>query len=162
MSISLTYFSVWINDAAPIIFFQQECKNLAFQYSRVSNPSYGLCIRNFKRPPCTTSIVWGSGFWKYINRLSNKIAICLWFSIFPHAYKLPDHILIWVLVQLQQDELWSKWVDLAFQKLDINGDGFIDLNELVSKLPVDDDVKGSTAKTERVLEVIFLPRHLLQ
>lgn len=56
-------------------------------------------------------------------------------------------------MQLQQDELWSKWVEMAFQKLDVNGDGYIDLNELVSKLPVDDEVSTSTSKTERVLEV---------
>ena len=56
-------------------------------------------------------------------------------------------------VQLQQDELWSKWVELAFSKLDSNGDGYIDLNELVSKLPTDDEVKSSTTKTERILEV---------
>ena len=60
-------------------------------------------------------------------------------------------------VQLQQDELWSKWVELAFSKLDSNGDGYIDLNELVSKLPTDDEVKSSTTKTERILEVVFNP-----
>ena len=59
------------------------------------------------------------------------------------------------MLQLQQDELWSKWVELAFQKLDANGDGYIDLNELVSQLPQDDEVNQKTAKTERILEVLI-------
>lgn len=52
---------------------------------------------------------------------------------------------------LQQDVLWEKWVDMAFQKLDSNGDGFIDLEELIAKLPIDDATSAAT-RTERHLE----------
>jgi Ca2+-binding EF-hand superfamily protein len=55
-------------------------------------------------------------------------------------------------LQLQQDVLWEKWVDMAFQKLDSNGDGFIDLEELIAKLPIDDATSAAT-RTERHLEV---------
>ena len=55
-------------------------------------------------------------------------------------------------VQLQQDELWSSWVEMAFTKLDSNGDGFIDLEELISKLPVEAETDTAT-RNERLLEV---------
>ena len=56
-------------------------------------------------------------------------------------------------VQLQQDELWEQWVGQAFSKLDLNGDGYISLEEIMHKLPLmttdpDDDVES-----ERLLEV---------
>lgn len=61
-----------------------------------------------------------------------------------------------LLVQLQQDSLWSKWVDMAFQKLDSNGDGFLDLEEIISQLPVE-DAENVTTRRERLLEVRKLP-----
>ncbi|KAK9813845.1 hypothetical protein WJX73_001529 [Symbiochloris irregularis] len=36
---------------------------------------------------------------------------------------------------LQEDHLWTRWVDLAFGKLDSNNDGYIDLDELIARLP---------------------------
>lgn len=57
-------------------------------------------------------------------------------------------------VQLQQDKLWSTWVDVAFNKLDSNGDGYIDLDELISLLPADGDTDASL-HSERLLEVGF-------
>ena len=54
-------------------------------------------------------------------------------------------------MQLQEDHLWSRWVDLAFAKLDSNGDGFIDLDELIARLPV---VTGTdNSESERMLAV---------
>jgi len=55
-------------------------------------------------------------------------------------------------VQLQQDDLWVDWVNEAFNKLDLNGDGFLSLNEIMDRLPLmttdpDDDVES-----ERLLE----------
>lgn len=46
-----------------------------------------------------------------------------------------------------------RWVDQAFTKLDLNGDGFISLEEIMHKLPLmttdpDDDIDS-----ERLLEV---------
>ena len=55
-------------------------------------------------------------------------------------------------LQLQQDNLWSKWVDMAFQKLDSNGDGFLDLEEIISQLPME-DAENVTTRRERLLEV---------
>lgn len=49
--------------------------------------------------------------------------------------------------QLQADTQWGYWVQLAFQKLDSNGDGYISLDEIVLQLPVE----GST-DSERLLE----------
>ena len=37
--------------------------------------------------------------------------------------------------QLQEDRMWASWMDIAFAKLDVNGDGFISLEELLSCLP---------------------------
>ena len=31
--------------------------------------------------------------------------------------------------------MWASWMDIAFAKLDANGDGFISLEELLSRLP---------------------------
>ena len=41
--------------------------------------------------------------------------------------------------QLKQDDLWAKWMDVAFSKLDSNGDGYISLGEIVSTVPGSDD-----------------------
>ena len=41
--------------------------------------------------------------------------------------------------QLKQDDLWAKWMDVAFAKLDSNGDGYISLGEIVSTVPGSDD-----------------------
>ena len=41
--------------------------------------------------------------------------------------------------QLKQDDLWAKWMDVAFSKLDSNGDGYISLDEIVSTVPGSDD-----------------------
>ena len=41
-------------------------------------------------------------------------------------------------VQLKGDSLWAKWTDVAFSKLDSNGDGFISLDEIVSTMPTSD------------------------
>lgn len=54
-------------------------------------------------------------------------------------------------MQLQQDQLWSRWVDLAFGKLDSNSDGYLDLDELITRLPM---VTGSdNPESERMLSV---------
>lgn len=39
--------------------------------------------------------------------------------------------------QLQDDNLWAKWIDVAFSKLDVNGDGFISVDEIVRAMPGD-------------------------
>ena len=31
--------------------------------------------------------------------------------------------------------MWASWMDIAFAKLDANGDGFISLQELLARLP---------------------------
>lgn len=36
---------------------------------------------------------------------------------------------------LQRDTAWEYWVSCAFEKLDRNGDGYIDLNELLEEVP---------------------------
>ena len=59
-------------------------------------------------------------------------------------------------VQLQQDQVWAQWVELAFSKLDSNGDGFIDLDELIAKLPLEAESDAAT-QNERMLEVRYLP-----
>ena len=59
-------------------------------------------------------------------------------------------------MRVQQDNLWSRWVDIAFAKLDGNGDGFIDLEELISRLPI---LTGTdNPEAERVLAVSGLAR----
>ncbi len=49
-------------------------------------------------------------------------------------------------MQLQQDRLWTHWVDLAFNKFDANGDGFLSLEEILHHLPPELD--GASAKIE--------------
>ncbi len=41
--------------------------------------------------------------------------------------------------QLQDDNLWAKWIDVAFSKLDVNGDGFISVDEIVRHMPESHD-----------------------
>ena len=62
---------------------------------------------------------------------------------------------------LQKDSLWSRWVDVAFGKLDSNGDGYIDLDELINRLPM---LTGTdNPEAERVLAVsCSLSAHLFQ
>ena len=38
-------------------------------------------------------------------------------------------------VQVKEDSLWAEWTDVAFSRLDSNGDGFISLDEIVSIMP---------------------------
>lgn len=52
-------------------------------------------------------------------------------------------------LQLQKDGSWATWVNLAFERMDGNSDGFISLEELVELLPQD------TVDDERLLEVGF-------
>jgi Ca2+-binding EF-hand superfamily protein len=56
-------------------------------------------------------------------------------------------------VQLQQDQLWAKWVDEAFCKLDLNGDGFISMEEIMEKLPLMTTDPDIDLESERLLEV---------
>ena len=51
----------------------------------------------------------------------------------------PTHQLWPPHAQLKQDGLWAKWMDVAFSKLDSNGDGYISLDEIVSTVPGSDD-----------------------
>ena len=52
---------------------------------------------------------------------------------------------------------------MAFQKLDSNGDGFLDLEEIISQLPVE-DADNVTTRRERLLEVDFkqVPEHVTE
>ncbi len=42
--------------------------------------------------------------------------------------------------------MWASWMDIAFAKLDANGDGYISLEELLARLP--DAVDGPAAAVE--------------
>ncbi|KAK9836887.1 hypothetical protein WJX74_010460 [Apatococcus lobatus] len=50
---------------------------------------------------------------------------------------------------LQQDRLWTHWVDLAFNKFDANGDGFLSLEEILQHLPA--ELAGASTQ-DRILE----------
>lgn len=50
--------------------------------------------------------------------------------------------------QLQDDKLWAKWIDVVFSKLDVNGDGFISVDEIVRAMPGD-----SQDESDRLLAV---------
>ncbi len=49
---------------------------------------------------------------------------------------------------LQNDSQWGQWVQMAFDRLDQNGDGWLSLDELQKQLP---DKDGSS-DAERMLE----------
>ena len=53
-------------------------------------------------------------------------------------------------LQLQKHGAWEDRVDAAFAKLDINGDGYIDLEELLAQLPFQ---TAEAYEGERVMEV---------
>ena len=54
-------------------------------------------------------------------------------------------------MQLQKDGDWETRVDAAFGKLDSNGDGYIDLEELLAQLPFESE---ESYDGERLMEVI--------
>lgn len=54
-------------------------------------------------------------------------------------------------MQLQKDGDWETRVDAAFAKLDSNGDGYIDLEELLAQLPFETE---ESYDGERLMEVI--------
>lgn len=49
--------------------------------------------------------------------------------------------------------MWGSWVDEAFSKLDINGDGFISLEEIMERLPLMTTDPDIDVESERLLEV---------
>lgn len=55
------------------------------------------------------------------------------------------------MVQLQKDGDWESRVDAAFAKLDSNGDGYIDLEELLAQLPFETE---ESYDGERLMEVM--------
>ena len=55
--------------------------------------------------------------------------------------------------QLQADGLWAAWVDVAFGRLDANGDGEISLDEILAHLPLLSTDPDDDAASERLLEV---------
>jgi len=46
-----------------------------------------------------------------------------------------------------------QWVDNAFSKLDINGDGFISMEEIMDKLPLETTDPDDDMESERFLQV---------
>jgi calcium-dependent protein kinase len=44
-------------------------------------------------------------------------------------------LLLHFCVQVMQEQEWQSYVDQAFNRMDLDGDGFIDLDELLSELP---------------------------
>ena len=64
-------------------------------------------------------------------------------------------------MQLQTEKSWVRWVDEAFSKLDINGDGFISMEEILDKLPLETTDPDDDMESERFLQVtIFQQSHL--
>ena len=55
-------------------------------------------------------------------------------------------------MQLQKDGDWEARVSAAFAKLDGNGDGFIDLEELLAQLPFE---AAESYDGERLMEVSY-------
>ena len=55
-------------------------------------------------------------------------------------------------MQLQKEGDWESRVDAAFAKLDSNGDGYIDLEELLAQLPFEAE---ESYDGERLMEVCF-------
>lgn len=56
-------------------------------------------------------------------------------------------------LQLQSEKSWVRWVDEAFSKLDINGDGFISMEEILDKLPLETTDPDDDMESERFLQV---------
>ena len=54
--------------------------------------------------------------------------------------------------------MWASWMDIAFAKLDANGDGFISLQELLSRLPNAAANAGAADEGER-LNAVRAPRN---
>ena len=74
-------------------------------------------------------------------------------GIMLHSRHEIEQQLLRVCCGVQQDKLWSRWVEVAFGKLDSNGDGYIDLDELIIRLPM---LTGTdNPEAERVLAVSF-------
>ena len=46
-----------------------------------------------------------------------------------------------------------RWVDEAFSKLDVNGDGFISMDEIMDKLPLETTDPDDDQESERFLQV---------
>ncbi len=46
-----------------------------------------------------------------------------------------------------------RWVDEAFSKLDVNGDGFISMDEIMDKLPFETSDPDDDQESERFLQV---------
>ena len=59
-------------------------------------------------------------------------------------------------LQLQSEKNWERWVDDAFCKLDINGDGFISMEEILDKLPLETTDPDDDMESERFLQVSAL------
>ncbi len=57
------------------------------------------------------------------------------------------------MLQLQTEKSWVRWVDEAFSKLDINGDGFISMEEILDKLPLETTDPDDDMESERFLQV---------
>ena len=58
-------------------------------------------------------------------------------------------------MKLQSEKGWARWVDEAFSKLDINGDGFISMEEIMDKLPLETTDPDDDMESERFLQVIL-------
>ena len=61
----------------------------------------------------------------------------------PHVCA-PAHITIttlaphpWARAQIMQTAEWQEYVDVAFSRLDVDGDGYIELTELLARMPED-------------------------
>ncbi|CAL5222918.1 g5351 [Coccomyxa viridis] len=54
--------------------------------------------------------------------------------------------------KLQSEKGWERWVDDAFSKLDINGDGFISMEEILDKLPLETTDPDDDMESERFLQ----------
>ena len=46
-----------------------------------------------------------------------------------------------------------RWVDEAFSQLDVNGDGFISMDEIMEKLPLETTDPDDDQESERFLQV---------